>query len=380
MTGAARNGGSTNGFAACRFSAVLLAFTVCFSWVTSGCSDGTTGSNAEETGSATNTDVRATVETEPVGHSGDAADDPAIWVNRRDPSKSAIVATDKQGGLLVYDLAGRQLQYLPVGDANNVDVRTDTGDGNGFLLGGRPISLVVAGNRSSNTIGVYELDPDTRLLSDIATRDIVPGLKVYGSCLYHSASTGTFSVFVNSKAGEVEQWELSDDGSGRVDGERVRSFRVDSQTEGCVADDELGRLYLGEETKGIWKFGAEPGDGETGRLLAEVSPSGPLVGQVEGLTLAYGRDGTGYLFASSQGDSSYAVFAREGDNPFVGKFSIGSGSRIDGTEETDGIDAAMADLGPSFPSGVFVAQDGNNDDGAQNFKLVPYQPIQAVLG
>jgi 3-phytase len=33
------------------------------------------------------------------------------------------------------------------------------------------------------------------------------------------------------------------------------------------------------------------------------------------------------------------------------------------------------DLGPDFPGGVFVAQDGINDNGYQNFKLVPYQRI-----
>jgi 3-phytase len=34
-----------------------------------------------------------------------------------------------------------------------------------------------------------------------------------------------------------------------------------------------------------------------------------------------------------------------------------------------------ANLGPSFPSGVFVVQDGFNDKGNQNFKLVPLQSI-----
>ena len=34
-------------------------------------------------------------------------------------------------------------------------------------------------------------------------------------------------------------------------------------------------------------------------------------------------------------------------------------------------------MGPAFPHGVFVAQDGVNDRGAQNFKFVP---LQAILG
>jgi 3-phytase len=314
------------------------------------------------------------VETDPVEHGGDAADDPAVWVDHRNPSRSAVVATDKKGGLLVYDLNGQQLQYLPVGDMNNVDVRSATESG-GFLLGGRPIDLVVAGNRSDNRIGVFELDPSARQLRDVSGGGIEPGIEVYGSCLYRSARTGTFYVFVTSKEGEVEQWQLSDDGSGRVGGAMVRSWDVGSQTEGCVADDELGHLYVGEETRGIWKLGAEPDAPAPGDLIAETSPSGPLVGEVEGLTIARGSGGDGYLIVSSQKDSSYVVYARDDDNAFVGTFSIVSGDGIDGAEETDGIDVSTADLGPSFPGGVFVAQDGDNDDGAQNFKLVPYERV-----
>jgi 3-phytase len=317
-------------------------------------------------------EVSATVETEPVPHDGDAADDPAVWVNPDDPSKSAIVGTDKDGGLLVYDLAGRELQYLPVGDMNNVDVRPA---GDGLTLGGRRIVLVVAGNRSSNSIDVFELDPGTRRLRNVSGDAIEPGMDVYGSCLYRSARTGKVYVFVNSKDGEVEQWELTDDGSGRVVGERVRAFRVGSQAEGCVADDERGQLYLGEEARGIWRFGAEPDAGDSGSLIAEASSSGPLVADVEGLTIARRGDGTGYLIASSQGDDSYAVFRADGDNRFVGSFRISPGGGIDGTSETDGIDVAASPMGPSFPSGVFVAQDGENDEGRQNFKLVPLDLI-----
>ena len=59
--------------------------------------------------------VTATVETEPVPHSGDSADDPAIWIHPTDPAQSMIIGTDKHGGLAVYDLAGAQLQYLADG-------------------------------------------------------------------------------------------------------------------------------------------------------------------------------------------------------------------------------------------------------------------------
>ncbi|WP_369135590.1 phytase [Modestobacter sp. I12A-02662] len=351
--------------------------TVCVAVAVAAC--GSSGAPLSRTGAGDSAraatvvaEVSSTVETEPVPHDGDAADDAAVWVNPVDPAMSAIVATDKQGGLIVYDLDGEAVQYLPVGEVNNVDVRPAA---DGFTLDGRPVALVVAGNRSTNAIGVFVLDPDTRQLRDVADDAIRPDLEVYGSCIYHSAATGKLYAFVDSKEGEVEQWELTDAGSGRVGGQRVRSFQVESQVEGCVADHERGDFYLGEETRGIWKFGAEPDAGDSGALIASVSPSGPLVSDVEGLTLVHADGGAGYLIASSQGDDSYAMFRREGDNGYVGSFRIVAGRGIDGVEETDGIDVSTAPLGPSFPAGVFVAQDGKNDGAAQNYKLVPLQDV-----
>jgi 3-phytase len=41
----------------------------------------------------------------------------------------------------------------------------------------------------------------------------------------------------------------------------------------------------------------------------------------------------------------------------------------------NGIQVTTANLGPLFPKGVFIAQDGVDDKGTQNFKLVPWQLI-----
>jgi len=41
--------------------------------------------------------------------------------------------------------------------------------------------------------------------------------------------------------------------------------------------------------------------------------------------------------------------------------------------DTDGIDVTATPLGPRFPRGLFVAQDGRNDGANQNFKLVPWR-------
>jgi len=317
-------------------------------------------------------EISATVETHPVPHDEDAADDLAIWVHSTEPAKSTIVGTDKQGGLGVYDLAGKQLQYLPDGEMNNVDLRGD------FPLSGQQVALVTAGNRSDSSIAIYRVNQTSRLLENVLARQITT-LEVYGSCMYRSRKTGKFYYIVTSKKGEVEQWELYDDGTGKVDGKKARSFKVGSQTEGCVADDELAHLYIGEETVGIWKYGAEPDAGTSRALVDKTGAGGNLVADVEGLAIAYGRNGTGYLIASSQGNSTYVVYRREQSNQYVKTFRIAGGNGIDGTSDTDGIDVTTAHLGPAFPHGVFVAQDGHNDNGNQNFKLVPWQLIIAGI-
>src|SRR5688500_11682945 len=67
--------------------------------------------------------INAKFETAPVSHGGDAADDPAVWINPTDASQSTIIGTDKQGALNVYDLNGKLVQTITGAAFNNVDVR-----------------------------------------------------------------------------------------------------------------------------------------------------------------------------------------------------------------------------------------------------------------
>ena len=209
---------------------------------------------------------------------------------------------------------------------------------------------------------------------NVAARVITHGLAVYGMCMYRSGKTGKVYYFGNSKTGLVEQYELFE-ANGKVDAKKVRTFKVGSTVEGCVADDELGKFYISEEPVGIWKYDAEPEGGTTRTQVAKVG-DGHLVADVEGLAIAYGPNGTGHLIVSSQGNYSYIAYKREGNNEFVKKFRIGDGD-IDGAEETDGLDVTSAPLGSKFPKGLLVVQDGFNDKGAknQNFKLVPLEAI-----
>lgn len=319
--------------------------------------------------------VLPTAETEPARSVGDSADDAAIWVHPTEPALSTVIGTDKLAGLSVFDLSGQELQFLPEGRVNNVDLRY------GFPLGGLRVALVAASVRLTNRLALYAVDPNTRLLRDVSARTITVGLGASGLCLYQSASTGETYAFVTAKSGGgVEQWRLFDDGTGRVDAVVVRSFLVGSETEGCVADDQAGHLFLAEEDVGIWRYGAEPNDLTPRVAVDVVGVGGHLTADVEGLALFQAGAGAGYLIASSQGDSSYVVYERAAPHGFRFSFKIGNNAAlgVDAATATDGIDVTNLGLGGEFGQGLFVAQDNTNTGANQNFKLVPWSSIASA--
>jgi len=317
-------------------------------------------------------DITPIVETHPVPSTGDAADDAAIWIHPSNTSESLLIGTDKKSGLLVYNLAGEEIQYLPDGKLNNVDLRYN------FPLGGQLVALVSASNRTDDSIATYKVNATTRKLENVAARKISAGISVYGTCMYRSVQTGKYYMFITSQSGEVEQWQLFDNGSGKVDGVLVRSFDVGSQSEGCVSDDQFPDLYIAEESTGIWKYGAEPGDGNARTLVDSTGSGGHLAADVEGLSIYYTSAGTGYLIASSQGNSTFVIYQREEGNEYVMTFEIVDSAVIDRVSGTDGIDVTNFPLGTSFPQGAFIAQDGNNGAENQNFKLVTWQMIASA--
>jgi 3-phytase len=311
--------------------------------------------------------VQATAETAPVGTADeDAADDPAIWRNPADPAASLIVATDKKAGLHVYGLGGKSLAFDPAGRLNNVDL---------LDLGPRGI-LVVASDRNDEAnakLRLYRLDPAGPKLIPLGTVAGGRG-EAYGVCLA-STGDGTVHAFSVLKSGAIEQVALTYDGksgSGKI----VRSLRVPTQPEGCVVDPRTNTLFVGEEDAGIWRFDARADGPVAGKLVARVDKQ-HLVADVEGLAIAPdGVDG-GWLIASSQGDNSFALYRLPGMQP-AGRFRIAQG-RLGSVEETDGIALALGDFGPAFPGGLFVAQDGENEPQAQNFKLVPWDEVVAAV-
>jgi 3-phytase len=345
----------------------------------------------------------------PVDQRADA-DDPAIYVNATNSADSLVLTSVKNAGLRVYDLSGNLLQTVNPGGIryNNIDLQY------GFKLGDQSVDIAVASDRGNDKLAIFKINPNPttpgNYLEDITDSSIgtlFQGLpfaepyssssrSAYGLTLYRSPITNDYYVFTSRReTGDIAQFKLIDKGNGKIGAERVREFTIptiegrDPQTEGMVVDQETGFLYIAQEDVGIWKFQAEPNGGRTGKLIDQVKDLGGnyLTNDVEGLTIYYGKNGTGYLLASSQGDNTFVAYTREGNNEYVGNFAIGNSGSIDSVQESDGADVINVPLGPNFPFGLFVTQDGSNepakivsDEGEEenissNFKLVPWENI-----
>lgn len=324
--------------------------------------------------------VHARSQTLPVANPCDAADDPAIWVNKEKPAASLVIGTNKRRGLAVYNLQGQQLSSIRLGAANNVDLRTVISAGGEQILVGTTLKDV-------SEIRLLSLNPDTGSLSELNTPiNTRVEQETYGFCLYLSHQTNQLFAIATDKSGQIEQWRLTPSAQGGYEAELARILRVDSQPEGCVADDIHGYLYVGEEARGIWRFSAEPEGDATGVLIAQ---AGEVLGEgvhlyadVEGLALysPSGQPAKGYLIASSQGNDTYAVFDRSPPHAFRGVFQIA----LDGyrTGDTDGLEVSALTLGPAFPEGLLVVQDGApawQNRHNQNFKLVSWSDIAQAL-
>ncbi|MFD0312966.1 phytase [Streptomyces flavalbus] len=354
------------------------------------------------------------------------ADDPAIWRNAADPDRSLVVATAKEGGLRVYDLAAREVQALPApagptpddapGRFNNVDLV------HGLRLATGRADLAVTSDRGNDRLRFYRIDPDRRggPLVDVTDPAVPPVFSAdqeeindqrtaYGLATYTDRATGrAYALVSRRETSTVALLELLPGRSGTVSYRTVRTldlptaFRLPDgtswtpclepgelpQVEGMVVDPANGVLYAGQEDVGIWRLRADltgtpqlvdkvreygvPGtyDEETEECAAGADPGfggTHIAADVEGLTLIPQSRGDGYLVASSQGDNTFAAYDREtGEgNEYEGGFRVTAASaRLDGSEECDGAAALNAPLGRRYPHGLLVVQDGDDTPGS----------------
>ncbi len=310
-------------------------------------------------------------QTRSVRGGGDAADDPAIWVHPSQPARSRILGTDKKLGLAVYDLQGRETQFLPVGRVNNVDLRQR------LRYEGRSWDLAVATQRDQRSVLLFGIDGAGKVarLAELPT-----GLEdVYGVCSARNPEGG-LDVFVNDKDGRLLQLRVRRQ-AGMWSARTVASLKLASQPEGCVADEAGRQLFVGEEKHGVWRVALDA-EGRLGAATLILPVGETLQADVEGMAVHRGPRGA-WLVVSSQGNDSYVVLDANPPHAVKGRFRVGLNPArgIDAASETDGLDVTSAALGGEYGDGLLVVQDGHKrwPAGRQNFKLVPWGEVVKAL-
>lgn len=322
---------------------------------------------------------------------GDDADDPAIWVHPKDPTRSLVIGTNKaaapRGALAVYDLEGRVRQRIgPLDRPNNVDVEY------GIRLGGRRADIAAVTERYQKRLRVFRIDEKTGMLEDVSSGGGIPvledregrGREPMGIALYRRPRDGAIFALVSPKEGPLDgylqQYLLEDDGTGKVKGRLVRSigaFSGAGEIEAVAVDDELGYVYYADEDVGIRKYHADPDHPLAGKELAFFGRNG-YQGNREGLAIYATAKGRGYLISTDQiqGNSRYILYRREGSASDPHDHSEVVAVIEGGADSTDGIDAVSRPLGRNFPRGLLAAMNS----AGKNFFLFSWADADAALG
>lgn len=292
------------------------------------------------------------------------SDDPAIWVNPEDSSKSLVIGTDKDenGGLYVFDLKGKIIKDKTVKGLkrpNNVDIAY------GLMLGGKKVDIAVTTERMTHKLRVFSL-PDMKPIDN-------GGIPVFegetgemyrdlmGIALYTNPQGQIYAV-TGRKTGPKDgsylwQYLLEDDGSGKLKATLKRKFGKYSgkkEIEAIAVDNELGYIYYSDEQFGVRKYYADPAKGN--EELALFAKEG-FTEDNEGISIYKTSDTTGYILVSDQSANHFQVFSREGDkspnnHPMITSIKVS-------TNQSDGSDIYSKPLNSDFKHGIFVAMSDN---------------------
>ena len=283
-------------------------------------------------------------------------DDPAIWVNPKNPAESIVFGTDKKtnGAIYAFDLNGKIIQDKTIRDIqrpNNVDIEY------GFQLNDSTVTdILVFTEREKQQIRMFSV-PDMMPLDGggfkvFEDEELEENRLPMGVSLYKSSKDATVYAIVGRKTGPADgylyQYALNADSLG-VSSNYVRKFGKFSgvkEIEAIAVDDENGFVYFSDEGVCIKKYYAEPSMGNE-----EISCFGGeyFDEDIEGIAIASYADGHGYLIVSNQQKGEFNIFDRE-TNAYINAVNLS-------TTETDGCEAVTVPLNDTFKNGLFVAMN-----------------------
>ncbi|WP_445455029.1 phytase [Flavobacterium sp. HNIBRBA15423] len=300
-------------------------------------------------------------------------DDPAIWVNPIDASKSIIFGTDKEtnGAIYAFDLDGKIIEEKTIRNIerpNNVDLTY------GFTINdSTKVDIIAFTEREKNQVRVFSV-PDMKPLDN-------GGFKVFeeetnlefkapmGIAIYHSPVNQKVYFIVGRKTGPKEnylyQYELqaTSEGVKMKLARKFGNFSGKKEIEAIAVDNEMGYIYYSDEQHGIRKYYAEP---EKGNQEVAIFGMDKFASDIEGIAIAKTASKKGYIIVSDQQRGQFNVFDRE-TNAFIKAVNLT-------TTGTDGCDVVTSPLGSKYPKGLFVAM---ND--AKNFYFYDFGKIEKEI-
>ncbi len=292
------------------------------------------------------------------------SDDPAIWINPDNPDESLILGTDKSssGSLYVFNPEGKSIPEKKVtglSTPNNVDVEY------GLFLNGELIDIAVVTERGAGRLRVFQL-PDMTPVDGggILVFEGESDRSCMGIALYKRPSDGAVFAVISRKSGPsgsyLWQYLLSDDGTGKVKGDHVRSFGIFSnygEIEAVAVDDEAGYIYYSDEGSGIRKYYADPDHPEADIQLAWFGMS-DFRSDREGISIYDTTGENGYIIVSDQKANRMNIYRREGEPGDSHNHLLLKQIYIQ-AEDSDGNEVTNVFLSPLYPGGLFVAMSDN---------------------
>lgn len=303
-------------------------------------------------------------------------DDPAVWINPSDPSKSLIIGTDKDedGALYVFNLEGKVQEDKVVRGLkrpNNVDIEY------GLNLKGKPTDIAVTTERLSHKLRIFSL-PDMKPVDnggiEVFENEAGEGFRdLMGIALYKNTKGDIYAI-VGRKTGPTTgeylwQYLLQDNGQGQVKATLVRKFGTYSgkkEIESIMVDDELGYVYYSDEGVGVRQYFADPDKGN--QELSLFATTG-FTEDHEGISLYRLSATEGYILVSDQGANQFHIFSREGtpQNPYEHKLLKVVKVKAN---KSDGSEIITLPLNSTFQKGIFIAM---SDD--RTFHLYRWEDI-----
>ena len=316
--------------------------------------------------------LKADVITQPTPHD---TDDPAIWINPEDPSKSLVLGTDKdsEGGLYLYNLSGEIVGKSEVlKRPNNVDIAYQ------FKLGNRRVDIAITTERETNKIRIFSL-PDLKPIDNggIAVFEGEMDRDPMGISIYTRPSDQEMFVVVGRKTAPSGSylWQYKLEAAGAVITAGVvrkfGSFSGKKEIEAIAVDNELGFIYYADEQAGIRKYYADPEKKDNTELA--FFGQNDFKSDHEGIAIYKKSPTTGYLLISNQQKNTFMVYAREGMSSDPNKHTLLAEIPVS-TIECDGADVTNVNLGPQFPNGMFVAMSNG-----MTFHMYDWNKIQVLI-